>query len=145
MPPKKRFGKELPVEGSSQADEGQVLSTAEATVQTTHIPQITHPHTSTTPHGATIEVGRPEYPAGKPTTQAEVFDTKASALNTLPPPSQQHQGIKTQEDQQQDSEEEIKAIIEDELACLHQENELMWLVQEHMARQREVARRSHIM
>jgi hypothetical protein len=68
------------------------------------------------------------------TIQAEVFALNASALNTLPPPSQQHQAIKIQEDRQQDGEEEIKAIIEDELACLHQENERLRLMQEHMAK-----------
>jgi hypothetical protein len=68
------------------------------------------------------------------TTQAEVFALNASALNTLPLPSQQHQAIKIQEDRQQDGEEEIKAIIEDELVCLRQENERLQLMQEHMAR-----------
>jgi hypothetical protein len=62
--------------------------------------------------------------------------------NTLPPPLQQHQAIKIQEDQQQDSEEEIESIIEDELARLRQENECLWLMQEHMTRQRAVVRRS---
>jgi hypothetical protein len=44
--------------------------------------------------------------------------------------STQRQGTEVQEDQQQDSEEEIEAIIEDELARLHQENESMRLVHE---------------
>jgi hypothetical protein len=47
-------------------------------------------------------------------------------MNTFAPSTQQplqHQETKTQEDQQQDSEEEIKAIIEDGLARLRQENE----------------------
>jgi hypothetical protein len=42
-------------------------------------------------------------------------------MNTSAPSTQppfQHQEIETQEDHQQDSEEEIEAIIEDELACL---------------------------
>jgi hypothetical protein len=134
MPPKKRPGKELPPEGSSQAAGGQVLSTAEATIQTTHIHKTAHPHSSTEPHEAPIEARRPKDPAGQPTTQAEAFATDATTLNTLPPPSQQHQGIKTQEDQQQDSEEEIEAINEDELACLREENECFQLMQEHMAR-----------
>jgi hypothetical protein len=80
------------------------------------------------PHEATIEAERPEDPAGQPTTQAEVFATNVSSLNTLPPSSQQHQGIETQDDQQQDSEEEIEAIIEDELVHIRHENERLWLV-----------------
>jgi hypothetical protein len=47
-------------------------------------------------------------------------------MNTWAPSTQpplQHQETKTQEDQQQHSLEEIKAIIEDELARLRQENE----------------------
>jgi hypothetical protein len=47
---------------------------------------------------------------------------------------QQHQAIEIQEDQQQDSKEEIKTIIKDELARLRQENECLQLMQEHMAR-----------
>jgi hypothetical protein len=42
-------------------------------------------------------------------------------MNTSTPSTQpplQHQETETQEDQQQDSEEEIEAIIEDELAHL---------------------------
>jgi hypothetical protein len=58
---------------------------------------------------------------------------------------QQHQAIEIQEDQQQDSKEEIKTIIKDELARLRQENECLQLMQEHMARRRVVARRSQIM
>jgi hypothetical protein len=126
--------KELPTEGPSQAGGGQVFTTTETTVQTTQIPQTYHPHPSTEPHETTIEARRPEDPVEQLTIQAEVFALNASALNTLPPPSQQHQAIKIQEDRQQDGEEEIKAIIEDELACLHQENERLWLMQEHMAR-----------
>jgi hypothetical protein len=41
-----------------------------------------------------------------------------SAQNTMPPSLHQHQTIKTQEDLQQDFEEEIKAVIEDELVHL---------------------------
>jgi hypothetical protein len=47
-------------------------------------------------------------------------------MNTSAPsfqPSLQHQETKTQVDRQHDSEEEIEAIIEVELARLHQENE----------------------
>jgi hypothetical protein len=68
-----------------------------------------------------------------------------SALNTLPPPPRPHQDIKIQDDQQQDSKEEIKAIIKDEPVRLRQENERLWLMQEHMARRRVVVRRSKIM
>jgi hypothetical protein len=50
-----------------------------------------------------------------------------SAPSTQPP--LQHQETKAQEDQQQDSKEEIEAIIEDELACLRQENEHLRLMQ----------------
>jgi hypothetical protein len=46
---------------------------------------------------------------------------------------------------QQDSEEEIDAVIEDELACLRQENRHLRLVQEQMARQRAVVKRVQIM
>jgi hypothetical protein len=81
----------------------------------------------------------------QPTTQAKVLAMNTSALNTLPPHSHRHQDIKIQDDQQQDSKEEIKAIIKDELVRLHQENERLWLMQEHMARRRVVVRRSKIM
>jgi hypothetical protein len=50
------------------------------------------------------------------------------ARNTSTPSTQQPikpQDIETQEDQQQDSEEEIKAIIEDELTRLLQKNECL--------------------
>jgi hypothetical protein len=56
-------------------------------------------------------------------------------------PPLQHQETKTQEDQQQDSEE-IKAIIEDELARLRQENECLRLMQEQLARRKAMAKRS---
>jgi hypothetical protein len=60
----------------------------------------------------------------------------ASAPNLPPSPSQQyyrhnqdlHQQTEAQGDVQQDSEEEIEATIEDELARLHQENERLHLV-----------------
>jgi hypothetical protein len=48
----------------------------------------------------------------------------------MPPPPHRHQTIKTQEDLQQDSEEEIEAVIEDELVCLCQEGERLHLMQE---------------
>jgi hypothetical protein len=64
----------------------------------------------------------------------EAFTADALVLNTLHPPSQQHQAIEIQEDQHQDSKEEIEVAIKNELARLRQENERMWLMQEHMAR-----------
>jgi hypothetical protein len=54
--------------------------------------------------------------------------------NTVPPPSHQYQTIETQEDLQQDSKEEIKAVIKDELARLRQENEQLCLMQEHFVK-----------
>jgi hypothetical protein len=49
-------------------------------------------------------------------------------MNTSVPitqPPLQHQETEAQEDQQQDSEEEIEAIIEDELVHLCQENKCL--------------------
>jgi hypothetical protein len=60
--------------------------------------------------------------------QTVVLTLNTSTPNTMPLPLHQHQTIETQEDLQQDSEEEIKAIIEDELARLHQENECLRLL-----------------
>jgi hypothetical protein len=145
MSPKKRHGKELPIESSSQAVEGQVFTTAQTTVQITYIPQTAHPQPSTEPCVATTETRRPEDPVEQPTTQAEVLAMNTSTANTLPPPLQQHQAIETQEYQQQDSEEEIKAIIKDERARLCQGDERLRHMQEHMARRRAVERRSQIM
>jgi hypothetical protein len=70
------------------------------------------------------------------------------ARNTSTPSTQQPikpQEIETQEDQQQDSEEEIKAIIEDELTRLLQKNECLWLMQEQMARRKVMAKRAQVM
>jgi hypothetical protein len=39
-------------------------------------------------------------------------------------------------------EEEIEAVIEDELACLHQENEHLQLMQEQMVRIKAMAKRA---
>jgi TPP-dependent pyruvate/acetoin dehydrogenase alpha subunit len=39
----------------------------------------------------------------------------------------------------------MEAVIEDELACLHQENECLRLMEEHLARQKAMAKRSQIM
>jgi hypothetical protein len=53
-------------------------------------------------------------------------------MNTSVPsthPPLQHQETEAQEDQQQDSKEVIEAIIEDEMARLHQENERLRLMQ----------------
>jgi hypothetical protein len=98
IPPKRKPIKELLAEGSSQAARAQVLKTTQA---------ITQPQTSTYARIATAETKRPEEPLQQPT---------------------QLQEMETQEDQHQDSEEEIKAIIEDELARLHQENECLRLM-----------------
>jgi hypothetical protein len=68
------------------------------------------------------------------TTKVEVLTMNTSAPNTVPSPPHQHQTIETQEGLHQDSEEEIKAVIEDELVRLHQENERQRLMQEHLAR-----------
>jgi hypothetical protein len=46
---------------------------------------------------------------------------------------------------QEDSEEEIEAIIEDKLAHLRTENEHLPLVQEQLARQNAVMKRVQIM
>jgi hypothetical protein len=96
-----------------------------------------HTHTPNGPH-TTIhrapcnnhrrqKTRRPSGTTNKPSGSAAV-------QNTMPPPPQQHQTIETQEDMQQDSEEEIEAVIKDELARLRQENERLCLMQEHMAR-----------
>jgi hypothetical protein len=112
MPPKKRPGKELPVEASSQAAGAQVLKTTQTTTQ---------PQTSTEPQQATVEIRRPEEPLQQPPSQAEELAMTTSAPTPQHPIQQQD--FDAQEDLHQDSEEEIEAIIEDELACLHQENE----------------------
>jgi hypothetical protein len=59
----------------------------------------------------------------QPTTQAEVFAMNTSTKNTQP--LHQHQDTESQGDQQHDPEEEIEAIIKDELACLRPKNERM--------------------
>jgi hypothetical protein len=82
-------------------------------------PQTVHMQPSTEFHVATTKVRRPEDPMEQPTTQAEVLTMNTSAQNTMPPPPQQHQTIKAQEDLQQDSKEEIEAVIKDELVRLH--------------------------
>jgi hypothetical protein len=112
MPSNKKLRKELSTEGSSHAAGAQILKTTQA---------ITQPQTSTDPHIATAETGRPEEPSQQPI---------------------QFQEAEVQQDQRQDSEEEIKAIIKDELACLRQENEHLRLIQEHMARRKAMAKRA---
>jgi hypothetical protein len=84
MPPKTRSRKELPTEGSSQTVGGQIFTTTETTVQTTHIPQTTHPNPSTKLHEATIEARRPEDLVEPPTTQAEVFVMNTSTVISHP-------------------------------------------------------------
>jgi aspartate aminotransferase-like enzyme len=66
------------------------------------------------------------------------------APNTAPPSLHQYQTIETQEDLQQDFEEEIKAVIKDELACLRQENEHLRIMQEHLARWKAMVKRSQV-
>jgi hypothetical protein len=69
-------------------------------------------------------------------------------MNTSEPSTQpplQHQDTETQDDQQQDSKEEIEAIIEDELTCLYQENERLRLMQEQLARRKAMAKRAQTM
>jgi hypothetical protein len=128
MAPKKRLGKELPAEGSSQAVGEHVPTTTQTTTQNTHILQILHPHPSTNLHAATAD------PTEQPIAQTEVLAMNTPAPNIAPPPSHQYQTIETQKDLQQDFEEEIKAVIEDEMACLRQENEHLRIMQEHLAR-----------
>jgi hypothetical protein len=72
-----------------------------------------------------------------------VLVTNTSTLSTQQQP--QHQETEDQEDQQQDSDEEIKAIIKGELRCLPQENEHLWLMQEHLARRKAMAKRTQVM
>jgi hypothetical protein len=57
----------------------------------------------------------------------------------------QCQETEAQVDQQQDLDEQTKAIIEDELMHLHQENEHLWLIQEHLARRNVMVKRSQVM
>jgi hypothetical protein len=52
------------------------------------------------------------------------------------------QNTKGQEDLEQDSEEEIKAIIKYELVCLCQENERLHLMQEQMVGRKAMAKRA---
>jgi hypothetical protein len=132
MPPKKRPGKELPTEGSSQAIEEQAPTTAQTTIQVTHIPQSLHPQPATNP-------------IDQPATQMEVLVSNTAASNTMPQPPHRNQTITTLEDLQQDSEEEIKAIIEDELALLCQENEHLCLMQEHLVRRKAMVKRPQVM
>jgi hypothetical protein len=114
---KKRLGKEPPAEGSSQVTEEQALTTAQTTIQTTHIPQTLHLQPSTNLHRTTT------YPIEQPRTQTEVLGLDTSTANTTLLPSHQHQHqhqtIEMEEDLQQDSEEEIKAVIKDKLALLY--------------------------
>jgi hypothetical protein len=62
MPPKRKLGKELPVEGSSQATGAQVLETTQATTQ---------PQTSADPRIATTETERLDEPPQQPTQLQE--------------------------------------------------------------------------
>jgi hypothetical protein len=118
MPPKNRVGKDPPTEGSSQTAEEQVLTTA----------QTLHPQPPTNLHTIAIDLTK------QSATQTEVLTLNTSVPNTIPLSGHQHQTIKTQEDLQQDSNEEIEVIIKDELAHLRQENECMCLMQKNLAR-----------
>jgi hypothetical protein len=87
-----------------------------------HIQQTLHLQPSTNLHAATVD------PIEQPTAQTEVLAKNTSAPYTVPPPSHQYQTIETKEDLQQDCEEEIEAVIEDELARLRQENKHLCLM-----------------
>jgi hypothetical protein len=122
MPPKKRPRKDYPVEGSSQAVGGQVLETT------------TQPQAFAEPRPVMADTRRPGEPPEQSTAQVEAPPMNISVPSTQPP--LQHQETETQEDQQKDSEEEIEAIIEDELARLRRENECLRLMQEQLARRK---------
>jgi hypothetical protein len=124
MSPKKRPAKEPPVEGPSQAGTDQDHNIIEVSILTTHIPQTNHPHISTESHTAAPNTRRYEGPN--------------TAIPYLPPQNSQDPQLEAEvsNDQHQDSEEEIKAIIENELTRLCQENERLRLEQKHMVTQR---------
>jgi hypothetical protein len=90
-----------------------------------------------------MEVGRPDQPPQQPPNQTEVLAMNTSVQNTQHP--NQPQNIEAQEDLEQDSKEEIEAIIEDELARLCQENERLRLMQEQMVRRKAMAKRAQAM
>jgi hypothetical protein len=108
MPPKKRPRKELPPEGPSETATGQVHETTRTTGQL---------QTAVEPRPATAETRRPGEPPEQPLTQVEmpVMNTSTQSIQQQP----QCQETEAQEDQQQDSNEEIEAIIADELTRLH--------------------------
>jgi hypothetical protein len=99
----------------------------------------TQSQASAEPHPEAADTRRPREPPEQPAAQVEAPPMNTSAPITQPP--LQHKETETQEDQQQDSEEEIKAIIEDELACLYQENEHLQLMQEQLARRKVMVKR----
>jgi hypothetical protein len=107
IPPKKRPGKELPLEGSSETAGSQVHETTQTTAQL---------QTSIEPRPTTTETRRPEEPPEQPPTQVEVPIMNTSTLSIQQQP--QHQETEAQEDQQQDSDEEVEVVIEDELTHL---------------------------
>jgi hypothetical protein len=135
--PKKRLARELPAEDSTQEAGGQVLTTAEANIPNTQILKTAQPHIFIESHAIPNVARRPEGPIGEPSTQMEAFATDAAIPNPYPSSSRQHQlhnqdlhqQTKTLEDMQQDSKEEIEAIVEDELVRLRRENECLRLVQ----------------
>jgi hypothetical protein len=66
MPPKKKLGKKIPTESSSQVAGGQVPITPQTTTQTMHISQIAHPQTSIEPHPTIKETRRPSGTTNNP-------------------------------------------------------------------------------
>jgi hypothetical protein len=91
MSPKKRLGKDYSAEGSSHVPGGQVLKIT------------TQPQASMEPHPAMSNTRRSGEPPEQLVAQAETPPTNTFAPSTQPPI--QHQETKTQEDQQQDSDE----------------------------------------
>jgi hypothetical protein len=134
MPPKKRLGKELPLEGPFEIAGGQVHETTQTTAQL---------QTSVELHPTTAKTRRPEKPPEQPPTQVELSIMNTSTLSIQQQP--QHQETEAQEHQQQDSDKEIEAIIEDELMCLRQDNERLRLMQEHLARRKAMVKRTQVM
>jgi hypothetical protein len=94
MPPKKRLGKELPTEGSSQAAGEQVPTTAQTTIQTTHIPQTFHPQPSIEFHAATIEARRPRGTTNSPGGGARHEHLNSNHYTSTPKSTPNHRNPK---------------------------------------------------
>jgi hypothetical protein len=88
MPPKKKPGKELSVDGPSQS----IRAPTHETTQTT-----TQPPSSSEPQEATAKVERPDQPSQQPPNQAEVLAMNTSVQTTQHP--NQLQNTEAQEDQ----------------------------------------------